>query len=83
MRRLDGAMGIGGATAESSLVREGCAADMGQLHDGVSAADCTTVVAAYRSGTLHVVAMTNEVEFWGDARDEVVVPETEREKSAG
>ena len=81
--RRDGSMEVEGITAENQLVREGLAAGMGLLHNGVSAADRAAVVAAYRAGTLHVIAMTYEVEFGGDACDEVFVLGTQCGKSAG
>ena len=76
-------MEVEGVTDENKLVHQALAEAMWLIHDGVSAAYRAEVVAAYHTGTLHVVAMTDEVEFLSDACDEVVVPETERENSAG
>ena len=77
-------MEVEGVTDENKLVHQALAEAMWLLHDGVSAAYRAEVVAAYHTGTLHVVAMTyDDVEFSGDACDEVVVVGTERGKSAG
>ena len=82
--RHDDTMEVEGVTDENKLVHQALAEAMWLLHDGVSAAYRAEVVAAYHTGTLHVVAMTyDDVEFSGDACDEVVVVGTERGKSAG